>query len=315
LSQHTSELPAVPAPPGTVGPLRTAAPDDAVLNAMTVDVEEHFQVSAFAETIDRSAWEHLPSRVEANTDRLLELFGEHRVHATFFVLGWVAERHPRLVSRIAAAGHEIACHGWGHGLVYRQRPEQFREEVVRAKHALEDGGGAPVLGYRAASFSVTRDSLWALDVLAACGFTYDSSLFPVFHDRYGIPGAPRHVYRARTPAGGTLLEVPPSTVRVGPFVLPVAGGGYLRHYPWPVTRWAVRRLNLKERVPAVVYVHPWELDPGQPRIAVPWVRRLRHYGGIAGTVVKLRSLLRDFAFGPVRDMLERTGPVPECKLP
>jgi polysaccharide deacetylase family protein (PEP-CTERM system associated) len=286
----------------------------ACLNAITVDVEEHFQVSAFSSVVARQDWDSLASRVEANTERLLELFAETGTHATFFVLGWVGERHPALLRRIEAGGHEIACHGWAHALVYDQRPEEFRREVERAKHALEDGARQPVRGYRAASFSITRDSLWALDILAAAGFEYDSSIFPVVHDRYGVPGAPRGIHRLRTAGGRSILEVPPSTVRLGRLVLPVGGGGYLRLYPGAVTRWAVRRLNEVERMPVVVYVHPWEIDPGQPRIRAGLVNRFRHYRGLATTAGKLRDLLRRFSFGTIGELIASAERIPEAEV-
>ncbi len=281
---------------------------------MTVDVEEHFQVSAFAAVVAREAWATLPSRVEANTGRLLDLFDEAGARATFFVLGWVAERHPALVRRIADRGHEIGSHGYGHRLIYDQQPGEFREEIVRSRKILQDASGQPVAGHRAASFSIGRRNLWALDVLADAGFAYDSSLYPVVHDRYGIPGAPRAIYRVKTRSGASLLEVPPSTVRLGRAVLPVAGGGYLRIYPFPFTSWAVRRLNGAESMPAVVYVHPWEVDPDQPRIRASALSRFRHYWGLSTTARKLRSLLRRFPFGAMCDVLERRGDIPEVSL-
>jgi len=273
------------------------------LNAMTVDVEEHFQVSAFADIVDPADWDSMESRVDSNTSRLLDAFDGAGVRATFFVLGWVARRHPDLLRRIADGGHELACHGLDHTLVYRQTPTEFREHTVQARDAIEQASGRPVRGYRAASFSITRESLWALDVLAECGFEYDSSLFPVYHDRYGMPGAPRTIHRIVTPAGSSLVEVPPSTLQIGPLALAVAGGGYLRHYPAGLTRWAIRRLNRREGMPAVVYVHPWEVDPDQPRIPAPWRTRLRHYRGLATTLDKLRDLMRRFRFGPVQEVI------------
>ena len=275
-----------------------------VLNAMTVDVEEHFQVSAFEGTVDRADWEQIPSRVEANTARLLELFERTGVRATFFVLGWVAERRPRLVRRIADAGHEIASHGYSHRLIYEQRREEFRQETLRSRGLLQELTGAPVRGYRAASFSIRRGNLWALDVLAEAGFEYDSSLFPVRHDRYGIPGAPRSMHRLQTPGGGRLIEIPPSTIALPGTNLPVAGGGYLRLYPEALTRWAIERLNRREEMPAVVYVHPWEVDPTQPRIAAPWFSRFRHYRGLESTEGKLRTLISRFRFAPMAELVD-----------
>jgi polysaccharide deacetylase family protein (PEP-CTERM system associated) len=278
-----------------------------MLNAMTVDVEEHFQVTSFSRIVDRSSWDSMPSRVEANTSRLLAAFEEAGVRATFFVLGWVARRQERLLRRIADAGHELACHGLDHTLVYRQRAEEFRADTLAARDAIEQASGKPVRGYRAASFSITRESLWALDVLAECGFEYDSSVFPGHHDRYGVPGAPRRIHRLVTSSGTSIVEVPPSTVRIAGLVLGVAGGGYLRHFPGATTRWAIRRLNGGEGLPAVVYVHPWEVDPDPPRVSAPWATRLRHYGRLSSTLPKLRRLMRGFRFGPLRDVIAAAG--------
>ena len=275
-----------------------------MLNVMSVDVEEHFQVSAFERTISRESWPDHESRVRDNTRRLLDLFDEVGVSATFFVLGWVAERHPGLVREIAERGHEVASHGYSHRLVYEQSEDDFRRETVRSRSLLQDASGQPVIGYRAASFSIGWKNLWALDVLAESGFRYDSSLFPIVHDRYGIPGAPRTIREMPTPSGATLVEIPPSTVRVLGRPWPIGGGGYLRLFPWGLTRWAFRRLN-REGMPAIVYVHPWEVDPEQPRVPAPWVSRFRHYTGLRTTAGKLRRLTRTFRFGTVRDVLTR----------
>jgi len=277
------------------------------LNAMTVDVEEHFQVSAFAGIVRREEWDSIPSRVESNTARLLDLFEESGVHATFFVLGWVGERRPGLLRLIADRGHEVASHGYSHTLVHDQNRQEFHREAVLSRRILQDGSGQPVLGYRAASFSIGRRNLWAVDVLAEAGYAYDSSLFPVFHDRYGFPGAPRRIYRLRTRDGMCLTEVPPSTLALGRATLPVAGGGYLRLYPAAFTRWAVERLNRTEGIPAVVYVHPWEVDPEQPRIRASLLSRMRHYSRLRTTEGKLRGLLARFRFGPVRDVIADVG--------
>jgi polysaccharide deacetylase family protein (PEP-CTERM system associated) len=281
------------------------------LNALTVDVEEHFQVSGFEGTIRREDWETFPSRVVGNTSRLLDFFDETGVKATFFVLGWVAERNRELVRRIAGRGHEVACHGYSHRLVYTQQPEEFREETARSKAVLEDIIGQHVDGYRAASFSIGRANLWALDVLAETGFGYDSSLFPVVHDRYGIPGARREARVMRTPGGGRLVEVPPSTIRLAGWVVPFGGGGYLRLLPSGVTRWAITRLNTRERMPAVVYVHPWETDPEQPRVAAPLSSRFRHYVGLRTTLPKLRDLVSRFRFGTMAALIKSRPELPE----
>ena len=281
-----------------------------MLNAMSVDVEDYFQVSAFDKVVAREAWARFESRVEANTDRLLGLFAEHDVRATFFVLGWVAERHPALVCRIAAAGHEIASHGFGHQLVYEMDPERFRDDVRRAKRQLEDTAGQAVSGYRAPSYSITKQSLWALDVLVEEGYHYDASIFPVHHDRYGIPDAPRHPYVLEREAG-RLVEAPPSTVRVGRVNLPVAGGGYFRILPFTWTRWGIARVNRHEGQPVIFYLHPWEVDPDQPRLGADAVGRFRHYRNLHKTEPRLRRLLELFRFGRVIDVL---GPwLPEAQ--
>jgi len=277
-----------------------------IVNAMTCDVEDYFQVSAFDAVVPRSHWETLPSRVVPNTERLLGIFEESGVTATFFLLGWVAERFPSLVKDIAARGHEVASHGYGHRLVYDQTPDAFREDVRRAKAIIEDRSGQEVRGYRAPSYSITQRSLWALDVLLEEGYTYDASIFPIRHDRYGIPGAPRHAH-ALSREAGRLTEAPPSTVRVGGMNLPVAGGGYFRLLPYWWTRWGIRRVNERERQPAVFYLHPWELDPDQPRLQASAVSRFRHYRNLSKTEARLRRLLQDFRFGPLGRLVERVS--------
>jgi polysaccharide deacetylase family protein (PEP-CTERM system associated) len=266
-----------------------------IVNAMTIDVEDYFQVSAFDAVVRREAWGDFPSRVVGNTERLLSIFDTHRVSATFFVLGWVAERFPSLVTAIARAGHELASHGYGHRLVYDQTPEAFRDDVRRAKSIIEDLSGQPVSGYRAPSYSITRRSLWALDVLVEEGYRYDASIFPIRHDRYGIPDAPRHPHALARPAG-PLTEAPPSTVRLGSMNLPVAGGGYFRLLPYRWTRWGIARINRRERQPAVFYLHPWEIDPAQPRLQAGALSRFRHYRNLDKTESRLRRLLGDFEF-------------------
>ena len=275
-------------------------PPAPLVNAMSVDVEDYFQVSAFDDVVPRGSWDRRESRVCANTDRLLTLFGEAGVRSTFFVLGWVAERFPGLVRRIADAGHEVASHGHAHELVYTQTPAAFREDVKRSKGVLESTTGLPVHGYRAPSYSVVERSLWALDVLIEEGFAYDASIFPIHHDRYGIPDAPRHAHVVTRP-GGCIMEAPGSTVRLGPVNLPIAGGGYFRMLPYALTRWGIARLNTVERRPAIFYLHPWEIDPGQPRIDAGALSRLRHYRNLHKTEARLRSLLREFRFSTIAD--------------
>jgi polysaccharide deacetylase family protein (PEP-CTERM system associated) len=276
----------------------------AIVNAMTVDVEDYFQVSAFDRIVPRAHWEDFDSRVVTNTNRLLEVFDDCGVHATFFVLGWVAEHFPRLVRQIAQAGHEVASHGFHHQLLYLLTPRQFRDDVRSAKATIESVIGKPVLGYRAPSFSVVESSLWALDVLIEEGYVYDTSIFPVHHTRYGIPNAKRHAHVIRGESG-CLVEFPPSTVRVAGTNLPIAGGGYFRLFPYGWTRWGIRRVNLDEGQPVVFYFHPWEIDPGQPRFDVGFTTRIRHYGGLTRTIPRLRRLLNDFEFNTVAAVLER----------
>ena len=273
-----------------------------IVNAMTIDVEDYFHVSVFDGIVPRSQWDELESRVCRNTERLLDLLAEHGVRGTFFVLGWVAERHPALVARIAAAGHEIASHGYGHRLVYDQTPAAFRDDVHRAKALLEQASGVQVNGYRAPSYSIVPRSLWALDILLEEGHTYDASIFPIRHDRYGIPVSARHPYVIDRPQGH-LVEIPASTAHVGGTNLPIAGGGYFRLLPYGWTRWGIRRVNETERRPVIFYLHPWEIDPDQPRLPTGLVSRIRHYRNLDQTEIRLRQLLSDFAWGTLRSIL------------
>ncbi|NLX97041.1 MAG: DUF3473 domain-containing protein [Rhodopirellula sp.] len=266
-------------------------------NALTIDVEEHFQVHAFETVVDRSDWDRYPSRVVANTRRILRLLAEWEVHATFFVLGWVADRHPDLVKEIAAGGHEIATHGYWHELIYRQTTEEFAADLRQSLEAIGRAlRGLQPAGYRAPAFSITKRSLWALDVLRDHGIVYDSSIFPLAaHDRYGIADADR--FAKKTASG--VWEFPVSTIRMGKQNLPVAGGGYFRLYPLRLTRWAIRRLNAQGH-PAVMYLHPWEFDPDQPRMAdAPWLSRFRHYVNLHKTESRLAALLNEFQFAPM----------------
>lgn len=280
-----------------------------MLNALTFDVEDYYHVTALAEAVPREKWELMPRRVEANTARLLELLSERQTRATFFVLGWVAERIPGLVRQIVAAGHEIACHGYSHRLVYQQSREEFQRETALAKSILEDQAQVRVRGYRAATYSIVHRSIWALDVLAELGFEYDSSIFPVRHDLYGIPGAERAPHRRVQAGGRTIVEFPLSTVSLGSHRLPVAGGGYFRILPFAVTCWAVRRVN-GEGLPFIFYLHPWELDPGQPRIRVGLRSRMRHYTNLGRCEKRLRRLIREFSFSTVSEVLDQVGPLP-----
>ena len=284
-----------------------------VVNAMTIDVEDYFHVSVFDGILPRTRWATLESRVCANTDRLLGIFDEYEVRATFFVLGWVGERFPDLVRRIASRGHEVASHGYAHRLIYDQTPAAFREDVRRAKGLLEEAGGRRVNGYRAPSYSITPKSLWALDILLEEGYQYDSSIFPIRHDRYGIPVSERRPYAVERSVG-TLIEMPGSTTIVGPVNLPIAGGGYFRILPYWWTRWGISRVNRHEHRPAIFYLHPWEIDPEQPRLPAGRIGSFRHYRNIDKTEARLRQLLTDFRFGTmeaivsrVRDTLGRTA--------
>lgn len=264
-------------------------------NAFSIDVEDYFHVEALASAVDRRQWDGLEYRAETNTRRVLEVLAEENVRATFFILGWVARRSPGLVRDIHAAGHEVACHGLSHQRVYTQSPEVFAAETREAKEILEDAIGAPVKGYRAATYSVTKDSMWALPILEELGFSYDSSIFPIRHDLYGIPDAPRFPYR---PGPGPLVEVPITTVEFLGHRLPAGGGGYFRLLPYAVFRAALRRVNERDGMPAVFYCHPWEIDPAQPRVrGLPLKSRFRHYTNLHVMESRLRRLLRDFRWG------------------
>jgi polysaccharide deacetylase family protein (PEP-CTERM system associated) len=276
--------------------------DTRIVNVMTVDVEDYFQVSAFEAVAPKNRWDGFESRVVANTERVLAVLRDAGVSATFFVLGWTAERYPHLVRRIVEEGHEIASHGYAHRLVYDMTPDEFRNDLREAKAALEAAGAGGVCGYRAASYSITARSLWAMDVLIEEGYAYDCSIFPIHHDRYGIPGAPRYPHIVERP-GGSLLEIPPSTVSFAGLNLPVAGGGYFRILPYAWTERGIRHLNQVEKQPAVFYVHPWELDPAQPRLAAGWRSRLRHYTNLGRTEERLRALLGTFRFGSISAVL------------
>lgn len=266
----------------------------AITNALTIDVEDYFQVSAMAPYIRRSAWDSLECRVEANVERILALLEQHRTSATFFTLGWVAERYPRMVQRIVAGGHELASHGYGHERASDLSPRSFREDITRARGLLSDIGGVEVSGYRAPSFSIGAGNLWAFDVLAEAGYRYSSSLFPIRHDHYGMPDAPRFAHRVRD----GLLEVPATTVQLAGRNLPCSGGGWFRLMPYALSRWMIRRVNGVDAQAAVFYMHPWEVDPGQPRVpGIDARTRFRHYVNLDKVHGRLDALLRDFRWG------------------
>jgi polysaccharide deacetylase family protein (PEP-CTERM system associated) len=264
-----------------------------IVNALSVDVEDYYQVGAFETRIARGDWDSYPSRVEANTERLLDLFDAAQVHATFFVLGWIAERHPRLVRALVARGHEVASHGYSHINVCEQSPAAFRADVRRTRGLLEDISGTPVRGYRAANFSIGRKTAWAFGVLEEEGYAYSSSVYPMRNGNYGAP----RLHRAPFTPGeaNALLEIPLTTVSLLGLCLPCSGGGYFRLWPYPMSRWALRRVNRLERRPFVFYVHPWEIDPQQPRVAGATLKsRLRHYTNLTRVTDRLGRLLEEF---------------------
>jgi polysaccharide deacetylase family protein (PEP-CTERM system associated) len=267
----------------------------AIRNAMTIDVEDYFQVSAFAPYISRESWPERECRVEANVDRILAILDEGGVQATFFTLGWIAERYPALVKRIVAGGHELASHGYGHLRASDQDRAQFTQDIASSKAILEDIGGQAVLGYRAPSFSIGPGNLWALEALHETGYRYSSSIYPVRHDHYGMPDAPRFAWHPNGSDG--LLEVPITTVRLGQRNLPAGGGGYFRLFPYALSRWMMQQVNQRDGQPAIFYFHPWEIDPGQPRPdGINLKTRFRHYVNLEKMDGRIRALTRDFAW-------------------
>ena len=274
-----------------------------IKNSLTVDVEDYFQVAAFADSISKSKWNDYKLRVENNTIRLLNLFDQHKVKATFFVLGWVAKRCPKLVEKIAEQGHEVACHGYSHQLIYKQSQQVFRDETKKAKDILEDIVGKKILGYRAASYSITKKSLWALDILADLDFVYDSSIVPVRHDLYGIPGMPRFPHLLSSPSGKKIIEFPPSTLSLPGMNLPVGGGGYFRLFPYWFSKGALKWVNSHDKSPFIFYLHPWEIDVNQPRMQGKLFSKFRHYNNLNKCYSRLESLLYDFDFTTVNEVL------------
>ena len=273
-----------------------------MVHCLSFDIEEHFQVSAFASPMRRRHWDQFESRVERNTEKVLELLAMHNARATFFVLGWVAERHQRMVRQIVQAGHEVASHGYAHELVSVQTEWQFREDVRRARVLLEDITGSRVLGYRAPSFTIGKDTLWALRILVEEGYVYDSSIFPICHDRYGMLAASPFTHQLSTEAG-PIWEIPPSTIKIAGVRVPVAGGGYLRLFPeWLFRRW-LNELEAQNHT-LVLYLHPWELDPAQPRMKGPLLSRFRHYVNLHKTEHRLIHLLEEFHFAPICEAIE-----------
>ncbi len=278
-----------------------------VVNAMSVDVEDYFQVQAFADRVRRADWDGFECRVERNTRRILELFSAGGVKATFFSLGWVAERYPGLIRAIVDGGHELASHGYEHRRVHEQSPEQFRNDVRKTKRLLEDIGGAPVIGYRAASFSIGAQTPWAHDILGEEGYRYSSSIYPIRHDLYGVPDAPRFPYR---PGDAHIIEIPMSTVEILGQKRPCSGGGYFRLLPYRLSRWAIDRINRKDAQPCVFYFHPWEIDPAQPRIRASLKSRFRHQINLARMERRLERLLRDFRWDRLDRVFLKRGSEP-----
>ncbi len=269
-----------------------------IRNALTIDVEDYFQVSAFAPHIQRDSWDHLPCRIERNIEAILELLDDHHAHATFFTLGWIAERYPGVVRRIVEEGHELASHGYAHQRATDQTSKEFSQDITRAKGVLEDLGGVAVTGYRAPSFSIGRTNLWAQACLSEAGYRYSSSVYPIRHDHYGMHEAPRFAFHPE--GGGGLLELPVTTVRLFNRNLPAGGGGYFRLMPYSLSRWCLKRVNTVDRQPCIFYFHPWEIDPGQPRQkGLSLKTRFRHYVNLSSMERRIRALCKDFQWGRV----------------
>ena len=272
-----------------------------MINALTVDVEDYFQVSAFERYVSRDDWDNLPRRVEYNTDRILKIFDEHKVKATFFMLGWVAERHNQMVKRIVKNGHELACHGYSHVKVTQQSSNEFYNDVQKSKAIIEDIGGVAVKGYRAASYSINETNLWALEILDELGFHYSSSIYPVKHDHYGMPDAPRFIFKPENTF--RLIEIPVSTIEIGKFNFPCGGGGYFRFFPYQYSYWAMNRVNKIDCQPCVFYFHPWEIDPDQPeQLGIDFKTRIRHYLNLSRMENRLHKLLTDFRWNTMENV-------------
>jgi polysaccharide deacetylase family protein (PEP-CTERM system associated) len=285
--------------------MQTPPAGQAIVNALTIDVEDYFQVSAFANHIERAQWDRMDCRVERNVECILELLRQHDSKATFFTLGWIAERYPQLVRAIVRDGHELASHGYGHLRASDQTPAEFSADIVRAKQILEDLSGVAVKGYRAPSFSISTGNLWALDCIRDAGYVYSSSIYPVKHDHYGMPDAPRFAYESVD----RLIEVPPSTVRMLERNWPAGGGGFFRFLPYAVSRWSIARVNRVDARPCMFYFHPWELDPEQPRVpGISMKSRFRHYVNLHRMQPRLARLLQDFHWDRVdRVFLNRSA--------
>ncbi|MEI6145258.1 MAG: XrtA system polysaccharide deacetylase [Methylococcales bacterium] len=271
------------------------------INAMSIDVEDYFQVSAFEPYITKNQWDNLPHRVENNTHKILDILEDRQIKATFFTLGWVAERYPSIVKRIVADGHELACHGYEHIRVTEQTPDQFRSDVYKAKNILEQQSGKEIKGYRAASYSIGASNLWALNVLQEMGFKYSSSIYPVKHDLYGMPEAPRFMFEPLQNLD--FKEIPITTVRMGTKNWPCGGGGFFRFYPYALSKWALNRVNQQEQKPAIFYFHPWEIDPNQPRQnGLSLKTKTRHYLNLHKMEARLNQLLTDFKWDTMENV-------------
>lgn len=272
-----------------------------IKNALTIDVEDYFQVSAFEAHIPRTSWDNMPCRVERNMEKILSLLDEHAIKATFFTLGWIAERYPEMVRRMVESGHELASHGWGHSRVTEMNPVEFKDDIQRSKFLLEDISGQVVQGYRAPSFSINHHNLWALDCLAEVGYCYSSSVYPIKHDHYGMPDAPRFAYYPNGENG--VLEIPVTTIRLWGRNLPAGGGGYFRFWPYPVSKWFIKRLNEVESRAAIFYFHPWEMDAEQPRQSgISFKTQFRHYINLCRMEERLRMLINDFQWSRMDDI-------------
>jgi len=267
-----------------------------ITNAISIDVEEYFQVTDFEGIVEKRAFE---PRLQQSMETVLGILDDAKVHATFFVLGSVAEKYKGLIRRVSDLGHDIASHGYGHKLIYNQSHQEFKEDILKAKQILEDITGKPINGYRAPTFSIRKDTLWALDILTEAGFKYDSSIFPIIRKRYGIRDFSRKPILIKCPNGADILEVPISTLKFGKINIPFSGGGYMRFLPYKTIKYCTEHINKKEGLPVIVYLHPWELDPDQPRIKANFMREFRHYCNLKSTKTKLIQLLKDFSFGPI----------------
>jgi polysaccharide deacetylase family protein (PEP-CTERM system associated) len=281
-------------------------------NAITIDVEDYFQVSAFENVIDRKDWDSLEHRIERNIQKILNLLSDQDTKATFFTLGWIAERYPAIVNKIVAGGHELASHGYAHQRVSNLTKQEFKTDILKAKEILENISGQAILGYRAPSYSIGKNNIWAFKILAETGHTYSSSIYPVQHDHYGYPGAPRFAFRDQNTG---LIEVPISTVKIMNRMLPVGGGGFFRFYPYPFSRYLINRVNLLDKQPTVFYLHPWELDPGQPMQSnISTKTRFRHYLNLHKTEGRLKRLLQDFNWGRMDEVFINHKDIPIHRL-